>query len=185
MFGENDPKILSTGRHMVTVPAGAMVARTTNGATFARATGGTNVTIFSYFQFSGTSQQFVQFVLGAPRSWNPQCGLYAKFIWFAETLDSNSVTWTIRASSSSLGESIDPAWGTTISITQPAASGSATNMRITQETSPIFVSNNPQPEDWLNFEISRDAAAGSDTSTGAANLLGVHLFFTYSQTSDD
>jgi hypothetical protein len=177
MFGENDPRILSTGRHYVYVPAGAMVARVTNGATFTQAVAG-NGLIQRYFAFDPTTSQFAQFSLGSPKSWD-QRAIAAKFFWCPTASDANNVTWRISATSVGHSDALDPVFSSTSNVTQSGASTSTGKL-----TSEILIlpAGNPQPEDMLVFEVSRDA---TDSSTITAALFAVHLYFTYSQTSDD
>jgi hypothetical protein len=59
---------MGQGRHSIWVPAGAMVARTTNGAAAGTVETSTNKNMFKTLDFDASTQEFAQFEVFFPKS---------------------------------------------------------------------------------------------------------------------
>lgn len=174
---------IGTGTHALWLPASAGVSRTTNGATYVQSEWSTNKTMKRGYSFSLSTSNYIQFSLGAPTSWDKGT-ITAKFVWEAAASDANDVVWQIAGASMGDGDSVDAARGTFIAVTDGAGNTSPGQVRISPATAAITIAGSPATDDHLVLEVLRDPAHGSDTSTNDAVLLGVWLYFNYTQLFD-
>lgn len=171
-----------TGRQTVWVPAGAMVGRLTNGAAMSTAELGTNKVVLKGFDFDQATQQYVQFQIGMPKSWN-QGTVSAEFIWTASAgTTGQGVVWGLQAVAVSDNDALDVAFGSAQTATDNYQ-GANINHR-SAETGAITVAGSPAVGDLVMFQLYRDPANGSDTLAATATLLGIRLFITTNAGND-
>jgi hypothetical protein len=172
-----------TGQHTIFVPAAAMLSRTTGGAGTGGVETSTNKVMLKSLDFDTTTQEFAQFALQMPKSWNLGT-IVAQFVWSHPTTTVNfGVVWQIQAVALSDANAGDTAFGTAVTATD---TGGTTDMIYhSPETAVMTVGNTPAAEDWVVFQVARAPANGSDTLAVDARLLGVKLKYTASVATDD
>lgn len=169
------------GKETIWVPAAAMITRTTNGAATGTVELATNRIMLRTFDFDATTQEFVQFQIGMPKSWN-EGTISAQFFWSHNGGANFGVVWALEAVAVSDDDALDTAFGT---AQQVADTGGTTNdIYITAETAAITVGGTPQELDNVIFQVKRVPADASDTLTVDARLMGVRLFYTTNAAND-
>ena len=172
-----------TGRQTIWVPAGAMTARTTNGAASGTVETSTNKVMLRSLDFDTTTQEFAQFAIQMPKSWN-ESTIICQFVWsHAATTTNFGVVWGIEAASFADNDGADAlAFGTAVSVADTG--GTTNNIYITAETSAMTVAGSPTAEEWVVFQVKRLPADASDTMAIDARLHGVKIHYTTDTAKD-
>lgn len=174
---------LGQGQHTIFVPAGAMTPATTNGA--ARGTGEstTNKVMRSTLDFDASTEEFAQFFVQMPKSWN-ESTVVAQFIWSHGSTTTNfGVVWGVEALALANDDSLDTAWGTEVAVADTG--GTTDDIYISDESSAITVAGSPGDEEFVLFRITRVVGNGSDTMAVDARLHGVKIHYTTNAATDD
>jgi len=173
---------LGAGLHVIYVPATAMVSRTTNGAAAGTVETTTNKVMLKTLDFDTTTQEFAQFSVRMPKSWN-EGTVTAAFTWsHASTTTNFGVVWALEGVALSDDDAGDAAFGT---LQQIADTGGTTNdIYVSGATPAITIAGTPAAEDWVVFQIKRVPSDGSDTMAIDARLHGVTLYFTTDAITD-
>jgi hypothetical protein len=139
--------------------------------------------MFRTLDFDTTTQEFAQFAVRMPRSWN-EGTITAAFTWsHASTTTNFGVVWNIAGVATSDDDAGDVAFGT---AQQVADTGGTTNdVYITAATSAVTIAGTPQNEDLVMFQVARVPADGSDTMAIDGRLHGVTLYITTNAMTDD
>lgn len=170
------------GLNTIYVPAGAMVARTTNGAATGTVETTTNRVMLRSLDFDPTTNEFAQFSVRMPKSWN-EGTVTAAFTWkHAATTVNFGVVWGIQGVALSDDDAADTAFGTAQTVTDTG--GTTNDIYISATTSAVTIGGTPAAQDWVCFQVYRDAAAGGDTMAIDAGLLGVTLYYTTDAATD-
>lgn len=174
--------VKKVGKETIFIPASAMISRTTNGAAAGTVETTTNKVMFSTLDFDTTTQEFSQFSIRMPKSWN-ESTITAAFTWsHASTTTNFGVVWALEAVALSDDDAGDTAFGT---AQQVADTGGTTNdIYVTSATSAITIAGTPAAEDWVVFQVKRVPSAGSDTMAIDARLHGVTLYYTTDASTD-
>lgn len=173
---------LGAGLHVIYVPAIAMVSRTTNGAASGAVETTTNKVMLKTLDYDTTTQEFAQFSVRMPKSWN-EGTVTAAFTWsHAATTTNFGVVWAIEGVSLSDNDAGDAAFGTAQQIADTG--GTTNNIYVTSATPAMTIAGTPAAEDWVVFQIKRVPADGSDTMAIDARLHGVTLYFTTDAITD-
>ncbi len=171
------------GQQTIWMPASGMIARTTNGASIGTVETATNKVMLRTLDFDTATQEFAQFAVQMPKSWNAGT-LVCQFIWSHGATTTNfGVVWAIEAMSLGDGEAADTAFGTEVTVAD--VGGSTNTLYITAETSPVTVASTPAAEDWVVFQVKRVPANVSDTLAIDARLHGVKIHYTTIAAKDD
>lgn len=170
------------GRETIWIPASAMIARTTNGAAARSVETTTNKVMFKTLDFNTITQEYAQFAIRMPKSWN-ESTVTAAFTWSHPSTTTNyGVVWALEGVALSDDDAGDVAFGT---AQQVADTGGTTNdIYITSATSAITIAGTPQAEDWVMFQVKRVPSDGSDTMGVDARLHGVSLYITTDASTD-
>lgn len=175
--------VKKVGKETIWVPAAAMVARTSNGAASGTTESTTNKVMRRTFDFDPVANEFVQFNIRMPKSWN-EGTVTAAFTWTANSTSTNNVIWGLQAVALSDDDATDTAFGTAQEVTDDNKSV-AYDVNITSATSAITIAGTPAAEDLVLFQVYRNAASASDTLTTVdALLLGVTLYITTDASTD-
>lgn len=170
------------GRQTVFVPAGAMLSRATIGATASvRSATTVNLLDLSTLDFDQNYEQYAQFSVGMPKSWDLG-SLAAQFFWTTDSTTGN-VVWNVQCLSAGNGDLLTVAWGSTVTVTS-AAAGAATSQQVSGEATGMSCSGTPAAGDMLFFQVLRDAKNASDTAIRAARLLGLKIYYNIVAPSD-
>ena len=155
-----------------------MIARTTNGAGTTTSESTTNDVINRTLDFDQTTQEFAQFAIRMPKSWDEGTVTFQPY-WTAGS-GTGTVAWTLAGVALSNDDPIDTAFGTaqTSSDTLIAAN----DVHVGPVSSAITIAGTPAVEDITYFQISRDVA--NDNLTADARLIGVALFYTINAADD-
>jgi len=171
------------GQQTIWVPAGAMTARTTNGAGSGTAETSTNKIMLKTLDFDTTTQEFAQFAIQMPKSWN-EGTLICQFLWSHPATTTNfGVAWQIQAVAFANDDSLDTAFGTEVTVVDTG--GTTDDVYFTAETSAMTVAGSPTSEEYVVFQVARAPADGSDTMAVDARLHGVKIHYTTDAAKDD
>jgi hypothetical protein len=171
------------GQQTIWVPAGAMTARTTNGAASGSVETSTNKVMLKTLDFDTTTQEFSQFAVQFPKSWD-EGTLICQFVWSHPATTTNfGVVWAIEAVAFANDDAADTAFGTAVQV---ADTGGTTNdIYISDETGALTVAGTPGAEEWVVFQVKRVPADGSDTMAVDARLHGVKIHYTIDAAKDN
>jgi hypothetical protein len=170
------------GKQSVWVPAAAMVARTTNGAAPGTLELATNKNMVKTLDFDATTQEFAQFDVRMPKSWDEGTVTFIPVWSHAATATNFGVVWGLDAVAVSDDDTLDVAFGTEQTSTDTG--GTTNDSYQGPESAAVTVSGTPQVGDLVMFRIHRDPANGSDTMAIDARLHGVLVLFTNDATND-
>lgn len=158
------------------VPASAMIPRTTLGAAVGSTETATNKVMIRTLDFDKDADEFAQFSVRMPKSWN-ESTVTAEFLWsHAATTVNFAVVWALQGLSVSNDDTLEAAFGTAVSVTDTG--GTTDDLYISDDTAAITIAGTPAAEDLVLFQVYRDANAGGDTMAIDARLHGVALFIT-------
>ena len=164
------------------VPAGAMIARTTNGAASGSVETSTNKVMLGTLDFDAATIEYAQFNVRMPKSWN-EGTITASFAWkHAATTTNFGVVWGIQGLALSDDDAADTAFGTAIYVTDTG--GTTNDIYISGETAVVTIAGSPAAEDWVVFQVLRNATDGSDTLAIDAGLLGVTIKYVINTLTD-
>jgi len=173
---------LGAGTHTIYVPATAMIARTTNGAAAGTVETTTNKVMLKTLDFDTTTQEFAQFSIRMPKSWN-ESTVTAAFAWsHASTTTNFGVVWALEGVALSDGDAGDTAFGTAQQIADTG--GTTDDIYVTSATPAMTIGGTPAAEDWVVFQVKRLPSDASDTMAVDARLHGVTLYITTDAITD-
>jgi hypothetical protein len=171
------------GKQTIWVPAVAMYGRTTSGAVVGTVETTTNDVMLKTLDFDTTTQEFVQFAIQMPKSWN-EGTLICQFIWSHPSTTTNfGVAWQIQAVAFANDDALDAAFGTAVTVTDTG--GTTDDLYITAETSAMTVAGTPAAEEYVIFQVARAPANAGDTLAVDARLHGVKIHYTTDAGKDD
>jgi hypothetical protein len=171
------------GQQTIWVPAGAMVARTTNGAASGSFETTTNDVMLKYLAFDASTKEGAQFGIQMPKGWD-EGTLIAQFVWTHPSTTTNfGVSWELAAVAFANDDAADTAFGTLQEIDDTG--GTTYDIYISDETPAITVAGSPGAEEYVIFQVTRDPADAGDTMAVDAWLLGVKIHYTTNAAKDD
>jgi hypothetical protein len=141
-----DGQMISPDKQTIWIPAAAIIPRITNGPSAGKIETAANKVIISSLDFNTSTQQFAQFRIQMPKSWDLGT-ITANAVWSHATTTTNfGVTWGINAISLSNGEDND---GTTFSspVLLLTTGGNANYNYKTSESTAITVAGSPAAGD--------------------------------------
>lgn len=169
------------GKQTVWIPAGAMTARTTNGAASGTTESTTNKIMNKVLDFDTTTQEFAQFTVAFPKGWNEGTVTFIPY-WTAAS-GSGGVTWGLAGVAISDDDVIDAAFGT--AQTSADTLIATTDVHVGPESSAITIAGTPAVGDICYFQVNRTVADANDTLAADARLIGIKLIYTIDSTVDD
>lgn len=170
---------ITQGKHTVPVMAAAMTSRTTNGPASGTTESATNKIMLRTLDFDASTDEFAQFMVPMPKSWN-EGTVTAQFLWSCGV--TGNVVWGIQAVAMSNDDVIDVAFGTAQTVTDGVTA--TTDLMVSDETAAITIAGSPAEGDLVCFQVYRDADNASDTAAGDAKLIGIRLFMTINAGND-
>lgn len=173
---------LAFGKQTVWVPAGAMVSRTTNGAAAGSVEMTTNKNMVKTLDFDATTQEFAQFDIRMPKSWDEGTVTFIPVWSHPSTTTNFGVVWGLDAVAISDDDTMDVAFGTEQTSTDTG--GTTNDAYQGPESSAITVAGTPAAGDLVQFRIHRNVSDGSDTMAVDARLHGVVLLYTNNASND-
>jgi hypothetical protein len=171
------------GKHAIYIAAAAMQPSVSGGcAALAGIASAANQPDIVTLDFDQTTQEFAQFGIAMPKSWN-EGTITAAFVWsHASGGSAFGIVWGLQAVGVSDGDSIATAFGTGQQVADTG--GTANIVYRTGATPAITVGGTPQAEDMVFFRAFRVPADASDTLDRDARLHGVVLFITIDSGND-
>ncbi|MFO1242124.1 MAG: DUF2793 domain-containing protein [Rickettsiales bacterium] len=134
------------------------------------------------FDFDANTQEFIEFALPMPKSWN-EGTVTVQYLWsHASTTTNFGVVWNMQALACGDGDSLNASFGTAVS--QLDTGGAADTLYISPESNPITIAGTPLENDMVFFRICRSATHGSDTLAIDARLHAIRLFLTMNALTD-
>ena len=136
-----------------------------------------------YNAFDATTQEYGQFAIAFPKSWD-EGTVTAVFYWsHAATTTNFGVVWNLQGVAQSDDDAIAAAYGTAQQIADTG--GTTDDLYVSSSTPAITIAGTPAAGDLVNFRVSRVTTDGSDTMAIDARLMGIKLFFTTNAGNDD
>ena len=170
-----DSTIKKVGKETIWVPAVSIYPNTTNGCAAIAQTELSNGPEIKTLDFDKDSDEFAQFAIAFPKSWNEGTVTFQAF-FTADSTNTGTVSWNLSGVAFADNDSINTAFGTGVAPTAKAHSGTANDLDVTAESGAITIAGSPSTDEQVFFQIQRDVS--EDSLTADAKLLGIKLFFT-------
>ena len=168
------------GKETIWVPASAMYPNTTSGAEAAQVEL-SNGPELKVLDFDKDSDEFAQFAVAFPKSWNAGTVTFQAF-FTATSTDTGTTAWGLSGVALADNGDLNTAFGTQVVATAKAHSGTSNDLDVAAESGAVTIAGSPGADEYVFFQISRDVSA--DSLTADARLLGIKLFFTTSAAND-
>ena len=178
--GGNVSAVKIAGKETIWVPAVAMYPNTTNGAE-ANQVELSNGPEIKVLDFDKDSDEFAQFAVAFPKSWNAGTVTFQAF-FTATSTDTGTTAWGLSGVAIADNDSCNTAFGTQVVATAKAHSGTSNDLDVANESGAVTIAGSPGDNEQVFFQISRDVSA--DNLNADARLLGVKLFFTTDSAND-
>ena len=169
------------GKETIWVPAVAMYPNTTNGCADLAQTELGNGPELKTLDFDKDSDEFAQFAVAFPKSWNEGTITFQAF-FTADSTDTGTVSWALNGVAFADNDSINTAFGTAVAPTAKAHSGTANDLDVTAESGAVTIAGSPSTDEEVFFQIQRDVS--EDDLNADAKLLGIKIFFTTDAAND-
>ena len=169
------------GKETIWVPATAMYPNTTNGCADLAQTELSNGPELKTLDFDKTSDEFAQFAVAFPKSWNEGTVTFQAF-FTANSTDTGTTSWALQGVALADNGDLNTAFGTAVAPTAKAMSGTANDLAVTAESGAVTIAGSPSTDEYVFFQIFRDVSA--DDLDADAKLLGIKLFFTTDAAND-
>jgi hypothetical protein len=169
------------GKETIWVPAVAMYPNSTNGCADLAQVELANGPEIKTLDFDKDADEFAQFAVAFPKSWNEGTVTFQAF-FTADTTNTGTTAWGLSGVAISDDDSCNTAFGTQVVATAKAMSGTANDLAVAAESGAVTIAGSPAAGDEVFFQISRDVSA--DSLTADAKLLGIKLFFTTDAAND-
>ena len=171
------------GKQTIFIPAAGAVSRTTSGAPGALIETPTNDVMIQTKDFDASADEFVQFFVQMPESWDAGTVL-AQFIWsHAVTTVNFGVAWAVQGLALDDDDAIDTAFGAAVVTTDTG--GTTDDLFITADSAVVTISNTPAKSDWVVFQVFRDVSDAGDTLAIDARLHGLRIVYTTTSSEDN
>ena len=129
--------------------------------------------------FDKDSDEFAQFTVAFPKSWN--LGTVTYQVFWSGIAATTEVDWMVDAVAMNDNETIDASYGTAIVVTD-AAQGAVEELLVSAESGAVTIAGTPADNDLTYFRIGRDVSG--DDMAGDARLHGVKIFYTTDAIND-
>ena len=170
------------GKESIYVPAAAMYPSTTNPCSDLTQVETTALRPdLKVLDFATGADEFAQFTIAFPKSWNEGTVTFQPF-WTVTGTNTGTVDWQLAAVAVSSDGSINTAFGTQVTATALAFSGTSNDLMVSVESGAVTIAGSPAANDMCFFQVNRNVSG--DTQTGDARLLGIKLFFTTDAAND-
>lgn len=170
------------GKMAMPIPVGAMRTRATTGAAVGSIETTTNKNNYTTLDFDASTQEYAQFLIPMPPSWNEGTVTYRAIWTHGSTTTNFSVVWSLAGVAMSNDDTGDVAFGTAVNVTD--VGGTTNDIYISDESTAITIAGTPAEGDLVMFEVARVAANGSDTLAVDAKLIAVVLYLTTTKGND-
>ena len=170
------------GKETIWIPAVAMYPNTTNGAADLAKVELSNGPEINTLDFDKDSDEFAQFAVAFPKSWNEGTVTFQTF-FTADSTNTGNAVFKLQGVALADNGDLNTAFGTAVGVAK-AHSGTANDLNVATESGAVTIAGSPSTDEYVFFQIFRDANDGDDTLTADAKLLGIKLFFTTDAAND-
>jgi hypothetical protein len=171
------------GRHAVFIAAGSMAPSVSGGcAVLSRIASAADQPDIVSLNFDPTTQEYAQFSLVMPKSWDEGTVTFAPVWSHAATTTNFGVVWDLQGYAASNDDAIATAFGTAQTSTDTG--GTTNDIYMGPESAAITIAGTPASEDTVFFRLSRVTGNGSDTMAIDARLHGIVLYITTNADTD-
>lgn len=173
----------TVGRHAIYLAAASMIPSATGGcAALATIASAANQPDISTLDFDATTQEYAQFGIVMPKSWNEGTVTFVAHWSHAATTTNFGVVFDLQAVAVANDDPIAVAFGTAQTVTDTG--GTTNDLYTSPESSAITVAGSPGAEEMVFFRLSRVTGNGSDTMAIDARLHGITLYITTDAEND-
>jgi len=170
------------GTETMWVPSAAMYGATTNPADAQQVETTATRPDMKVLDFDASTDEFAQFSVAFPKSWNEGTVTYQVY-WTPASTNTGNCIFGLQGVSCGDSDTIDIAYGTAVNITD-AGIGTVEDQQVSAVSSAVTIAGSPAVDQLTYFQLFRDANAGGDTFTGDARVLGIKIFFTTDAAND-
>ena len=170
------------GKETIWVPAASMYPTTTAGATAEQIETTAGRPDLKALNFDGSTDEFAQFAVAFPKSWNEGTITYQVY-WSPNGTNTGDCLFELQGVACGDGDTIDVAFGSSVTVTD-AGIGTAEDQQVSAESSAVTIAGSPAVDQLCYFQFFRDANAGGDTFPSEARVLGIKLFYTTDAAND-
>lgn len=165
------------GKHAIYIAAASMRPSVTGGcAALAAVASAANQPDIVTLDFDATTEEYAQFGIVMPKSWNESTVTFRAHWSHASTTTNFGVVWSLQAVAVSDDDAIAVAFGAQQNVTDTG--GTTNDLYTSAESSAITVGGTPAAEDMVFFRVFRKAADASDTMAIDARLHGITVYIT-------
>lgn len=173
----------TAGKHAMYIPAAAMRPSATGGcAAIAAVAISANQPDLLTLDFDATTEEYAQFSVVMPKSWNEGTVTFRAHWSHAATTTNFGAAWTLQGVAVSDDDAIGVAYGTAIAVTD--AGGTTNDLYTTAESGAVTIAGTPAAEDMVFFRVFREPSNGGDTMAIDARLHGITLYVTTDAETD-
>ena len=181
VFKSGSGAVKIAGTETMWVPASAMYPATTNGASAVQVQTTAVRPDIKALDFLANTNQFAQFSVAFPKSWNAGTVTYQVY-WSPGGTNTGNCIFGLQGISLADNDTIDQAYGTAVLITD-AGIGAQKKQQISAVSGAVTIANVGDSKQTY-FQFLRDATAGADTFSSDARVLGIKIFFTTDAAND-
>jgi hypothetical protein len=179
---QNSAAVKVAGKESIWVPAGAMYPSTTNPCSDLTQVETTALRPdLKVLDFAAAADDFAQFSIAFPKSWNEGTITYQPF-WTVTGTNTGTVVWQLGGIAVTSDATINTAFGTLVATTALAHSGTSNDLMVSAESGAVTIAGSPSTDDVCFFQINNDTSASGQT--GVVRLLGIKIFFTTDAAND-
>jgi hypothetical protein len=178
----NGNAVKVAGKETIWIPASAMYGATTNPADAQQVETTATRPDMKVLDFDASTDEFAQFSVAFPKSWNEGTITYQVY-WTPASTNTGNCIFGLQGVSCGDNDTIDIAYGTAINVTD-AGIGTVEDQQVTAESSAVTIAGTPAVDQLTYFQLFRDANAGGDTFSADARVLGIKIFFTTDAAND-
>lgn len=173
----------TAGKHAIYIAAGSITPSASGGcASLATIASAANQPDIQTLDFDATTQEYAQFGIVMPKSWNEGTITFKAHWSHASTTTNFGVVWDLQAVAVGDDDAIAAAFGT--AQTSSDTGGTTNDLYNSPESSAITVAGSPGAEEMVFFRLSRVTGDGGDTMAIDARLHGVTVYITTDADTD-
>jgi len=170
------------GKETIWVPDSAMYPATTNVSDAQQVETTATRPDMKVLDFDASTDEFAQFSVAFPKSWNEGTVTYQVY-WTPASTNTGDCIFGLQGVACADNDTIDVAYGTAINVTD-AGIGTVEDQQVSAESSAVTIAGSPAAGEITYFQLFRDANAGGDTFSADARVLGIKIFFTTDAAND-
>ena len=175
--------VKKVGKETIWIPVEALTPATTQPCgDMELIEAGTNDVDYNVMDFDTGSDEYANFRVQFPKSWN-ESTITFQVAWTSSATDTDGVAWGLQGVALADDETIDSSWGAAVVVTDDNISA-AGDMLITSESSAVTIAGSPGVDETVIFRIFRDVSDANDDMAEDARLLGIRMFFTTDASTD-